>query len=54
MKAGPDQLMTFLRSNIRFFDNIRSTALIATGPVIPKHGLEEWMDVVLFMYYPEK
>ena len=54
METSPSQLVMFLRSNIGFFDNIRNTALIATGPVIPKHGLEEWMVVVLFMYYPER
>lgn len=47
-----EDIENYCRMNLPFFDNIRNTALIATGPIVPTHGFKEWIELVLFMYYP--
>lgn len=53
LNGNSQDLENYLKSNIGFFDNIKQTATIATGPIVPTHGFKEWLELVLFMYYPD-
>jgi len=45
-------LSNFMHSNRNLWGNIHQTSIIATGEIVLKHGFEDWLELVLWMYYP--
>lgn len=44
----------YMRANRNLWGNIQKTSLIATGDIVLKHGFAEWLEQVLWMYYPSE